>query len=95
MEVRKINLTIITTDEFQGDNIRGVCSYRGNESGYDDYIILMNGNCSDDQQALTFIHEMLHVWHEDHKQENLNVNMIEAVRHEEQARLLRLALKEE
>ena len=53
--------------------------------------ILINDQKPQDQQTLAFLHEMLHIWHNDHDTETSNVSRLELERHAELVRLLRLA----
>lgn len=52
--------------------------------------ILINDQKTQDQQTLSFLHEMLHIWHNDHAADVTSVTNLELERHEELARLLRL-----
>lgn len=52
--------------------------------------VLINDQQPQDQQTLAFLHEMLHIWHNDHDTETPSISNLELERHEELARLLRL-----
>ena len=81
---RKITLTIATEDTMP-EGIYGMLSQYKNG----DYLILLNENQSEDGKARSFLHECLHIWHND-----LNsgdpVGKIEAERAEELQRILRM-----
>ena len=52
--------------------------------------ILINDQQPEDRQTLAYLHEMLHIWHNDHDADVTSVSNLERERHEELARLLRL-----
>ena len=81
--VRKMMLTIITTDKLP-EPAHGI-SGTGNRD--DSFIILLDGKQTDEQLTRTFIHEMLHIWHDDFSKQDVNVNVLEWQRHLESDRI--------
>ncbi len=60
----------------------------------DGYMIVVNADESPEQQTVTFLHEMLHIWNDDFNNPVDDVQTIEARTHRQLRRLLELALKE-
>lgn len=54
------------------------------------FLIWLNGNDSEDRQTYSFIHEMLHVWHGDHGNDDMSVQLLETIRHYETDKLMQL-----
>lgn len=52
------------------------------------YTILLNNTDTDQQQAESFLHECLHIYHGDLEREGVNVDRLEAERHAELATIL-------
>ena len=67
-------------------SVKGACFLREDA----DYTIVINSDLTDQEQALSFLHECLHAWHDDCNSER-PVAEIETERHEELIQLLRLA----
>lgn len=84
---RKIELTLQTAA--LPDGIDAVCQQRGQ----DQYLMILRNNQTDDEQAASFLHECLHVLHDDFNS-SLPVDVIEAQRHAELKRIIRLLQKE-
>ena len=61
------------------ETIRGFS--RLNRNGI--YQIFLNSTDSQERQTATFLHECLHIFHEDHSNEDLTASQIEAIRHKE------------
>jgi Zn-dependent peptidase ImmA (M78 family) len=81
---RNINIRLIKSELNEG--CKGFCSMDTNH----DFIILINKTMTEDEQTLAFLHEMLHVWHNDFRKKQ-DVNELEKIRHEELKGLLSLA----
>ena len=58
------------------------------------YSILLNSKDSEDIKAASFLHECLHIYHDDFSS-GQTADAIEAKRHAEMGRLLEIAYKEE
>lgn len=82
MEERRISLRIIKTE--LPETVRGAVSDRGNGS----YIILINQTLDEKAQAEAFIHEALHIYHNDFESE-LSLDKLESIRHEESESILK------
>lgn len=70
------------------ETISGV-SVRKKGAG-DKYLVLLNSTKSEKQRAASFLHECLHIYHQDHDREDLTTDQIEAVRHAELLEIIRL-----
>lgn len=79
---RKINLIITTEDLPEG--VHGAAF-----QDKDGYMILINGAEPKPNQAAAFLHECLHIWHDDHN-DTRAADTIEAERHEELRKLLEI-----
>ena len=89
METRAITLTVIKDDRLF-EEVGGFCQPLGS----DRYRVVINANDSADDQALSFLHEMLHIWHRDFNSVG-DVRRIEGERRQEFLRLLQKAAEEE
>ena len=58
----------------------------------DDYTILINSKLSEDEQAAAFLHEALHIWHDDFNS-GRSADSIEETRKAELHRLIELMNK--
>ena len=61
------------------ETIRGFSHQNRNGS----YLIFLNSTDSQERQTATFLHECLHIFHEDHNNTDLTASQIEAIRHKE------------
>ena len=52
------------------------------------YWIFLNSNKSETQQAASFVHECLHIYHRDTERQDLTADQIEALRHSETVEIL-------
>ena len=82
---RKLTLTI-TAEELPA-SVYGV-----SVPNKDGYTILINGTKPGPEQAAAFLHECLHIWHNDHN-DTRTADTIEAERHEELQQILGLLQK--
>lgn len=57
------------------------------------YTIILNSNAAEDEKALSFLHECLHIYHQDIISTK-DVEEIEKARHEELKRLLKISEQE-
>ena len=78
---RQIFLSIFTID--MPETIHAFSTYRGKRETKDLYWIFLNGKENETQNAASFIHECLHIYHEDHERNDLTADQIEALRHAE------------
>lgn len=76
-------ITIRIKTEQLPESVRGVSVERRPE----DYIMLLNGQEDDPETVAAFLHEMLHIYHEDHGRAG-GTDGIEAERHEELQRII-------
>lgn len=60
----------------------------------DDYTIILNTDLPDTERAAAFLHEMLHIWHNDFAS-GKSVDQIEQERHVEMERILEILLKQQ
>lgn len=86
MTERTIKLQIITSP--LPASVRGLTA---NQKGSDVFTIAINDQKNDDEQAIAFLHEMLHIWHSDHDREGVNISELEHERHRELKRLLTIS----
>ena len=82
---RVIQLTITEADF--PETTHGVICRDGESS----YMIVTNKKDSEDQQAASFLHECLHLFHDDFNTE-MSVGEIETKRHQELPRLLEMLI---
>lgn len=82
-------ITITTKAEALPQTINGVLQQTGN----DNYIIYLNSTKTDDERAAAFLHECLHIYHNDFDSNNAAGN-IEQARHSELLHILQI-LKQE
>lgn len=80
---RDISITLYKTE--LPDTIHGFCRQRKDGK----YIIFLNSAEEPAQQTATFLHECLHIYHDDHNSE-LDATEIEAIRHSELLEMLEL-----
>ena len=67
--------------------VHGFCiAPRGDD---DKYVVALNDQDSPDRRAATFLHEMLHIYHNDHRSTR-SASEIELLRDEEMRRILEL-----
>ena len=78
---RNIKIRLITTDELPAD-VHGMAAPLDED---DSYIVVIR---EDDEQAASFLHECLHIWHKDFEK-NLSVQQIESMRHKELSEILK------
>lgn len=81
MNERKIDLRLVTTE--LPDSINGISA--PDQAGR--YVILLNSRKSSQEQAKAFLHEMLHVYYQDHERGG-QASQIENERHKEIESLL-------
>ena len=74
MNERIIKIRLVTVD--LPENVHGSCQ----KAGDNEYNIMINSLLSDEDQEVTFLHEMLHIYHRDHDR-GVNVDRLEAERH--------------
>ena len=86
---RKYKLNIITTEMQEG--IHGASMM---PEGTKEVTVFINSTMTAAEQAATFLHECLHLWHEDHSSGG-DVNAIEAARHAEIIDLLEILKQRE
>ena len=81
---KNIKIQLVVSD--MGTKTRGAlaCSPdRPNE-----YMVCVNSNVSEDQQAAAFLHECLHIWHDDLRSNGgIPAGSLEHIRHEELKRI--------
>ena len=82
---RVVQLTITEADF--PETVHGFLARDGENS----YMIITNKKDSKDQQAASFLHECLHLFHDDFNSD-LSVDAIETERHQELPRLLELLI---
>ena len=82
---RLISVKIIEVD----DEPDGFCAatVKDANSDEDKYLIILNGNETEKNKTAAFVHEMLHIWHRDFSKKDVDVNLLEAIRHAECAEL--------
>ena len=78
---RDINLRIITQD------LPGSISALTASEGNDRYTVMINGKADQEDQIAGFLHECLHIWHNDFENSQ-DVNDLEILRHSEMMRIL-------
>ena len=80
--MRRLSITI---DEAELPlSVRGECAKDADGRFY----VLVNKNLPEPEKALAFLHEALHIWHDDFTSE-APVSAIEAARHEELVNMLK------
>ncbi len=84
---KQIKLRVIKA-EFPGRG-RGALFYDDNDG---EYLVMINSKLSEDEQAASFLHECLHLWHDDFNS-NVPVRKIEETRAGEVKRLIELMNK--
>lgn len=89
METMDIRLRIIKDNRLFEE-----CGGFSQKLGENSFRVVINGNDDADGQALTFLHEMLHIWHKDFNSVG-DVRRIEGERRQELLRLLQKAAEEE
>ena len=72
------------------ETVHGLCAPENPRNPDGKFLIWLNGNDSEYQQTETFIHEMLHIWHGDHGNDDMNVQLLETIRHKETSDLMQL-----
>ena len=75
-------ITIRLFQEPLPENIHGFCA----KDGKDSFIINIDPGMSEDEQALSFLHEMLHIWNRDHEKSDFNA--VENATHAQLTRVL-------
>lgn len=73
-EERRVSLRIIKTE--LPEDIKGVCSVCSDGS----YLILINQDLDEREQEASFLHEMLHIYHNDFDSD-MSIHEIENKRH--------------
>ena len=63
------------------------------EKGRDDYIIILNGDKTGDEQTAGLLHEVLHIWHRDFDSSD-PADKTEQIRHAELLRVIKLLEQE-
>ena len=73
------------------DTVHGVATVMKDETqAGEGFLILINENDNEQLQLLSFIHEMLHIWHKDIEEPGADIAQLEKKRHEELKTLLQL-----
>ena len=80
---RTITMRIITAD--LPETVNGACT----QTGENKFLVTINGIKTDQRQAAAFLHECLHIWHDDFSAGG-SIDKIEAHRHREIIDLLQL-----
>lgn len=88
MKQRTITITISAHDMPEG--LHGICT----EQALNNYAIHLNSKDTEQQQAASFLHECLHIYHDDIN-DTRSADQIEADRHRELLQLLKTMLQEE
>ena len=86
MTERQITLRIVSAALPTGAH--GMCIQ---SAGTDALTVVINDTDTDDQQAFSFLHEMLHIWHDDFSRTGVDVGRLERERNRELSRLLKLS----
>jgi len=82
-----MNIRIV--EERLPETIKGFTGRKEN----DDYTILLNTELSDTEKAAAFLHEMLHIWHNDFAS-GKSVDQIEQERHAEMEKIMEILLEQ-
>lgn len=81
---RDISIKVLTAP--LPDSIHAFVTQRDTEI----YWIFLNSNENETQQAASFVHECLHIYHRDTEREDLTADQIEAIRHAEAVEILKV-----
>lgn len=81
---KNIKIQLVVTD--MGTKTRGALACSPDRP--QEYNVYVNSNISEDQRAAAFLHEMLHIWHDDLRSNSgIPVGSLEDIRHEELKRI--------
>jgi len=84
---------MLYTDAPLGKSLNGITAT--NSIHPSEYIVALNADASDKQKTLAFLHEALHIYHNDFADSSRSVAEIEAERRAELQELLQLMVSEE